>query len=103
MKSQQSVLNRPVLIVTTALCLVAAVLGLRLGTVHVSMTESDVIEAAVERWVAETSADDVTTCIARALAENGMWLEVSCGTGSSERTYRFDDRGRLRQSKETGL
>jgi|GEM_PF-6498418 hypothetical protein len=103
MKSQQSVPAKPVLIVTGGLCLVAALLGLRLGAVNLSMTESDVIDSAVNRWQAETGEVDTTTCIGRALVEEEMWLEVRCGTGSSVRTYRFDERGKLREDRNAGL
>ena len=95
MNRQQSVLTRHVLIVTAVLCLVAAILGLRLGAEKAAITESDLIDAAVARWMSETGERDVSSCIGRAPDDSDVWLEVRCGMGQSKRIYRFDGKGNL--------
>lgn len=86
---------RQVLIVTAALCLFSGSMGLWLGLSGSGMSESDVIEAAAARWTAETGNTDFTSCVAWPHREGSVWLEVSCGIGDGQKSYRFDRKGEL--------
>ncbi len=84
-----------VLIVTAVLCLLAGGLGLWLGMLDTRRSETDIINAAAALWSAETGVTDVTSCLAWARPDGTVWLEVRCGMEDTERTYRFDWKGRL--------
>lgn len=83
---------RAVLMVTLALCAVAAGLGVFLGT-RPLVTETQVIEAGAAMYVKETGGT-ARDCIG--VPGNGqVWIEVRCGESSELRTYLFDRGGRL--------
>ncbi len=86
---------RRVLIVTTILCLLAGGLGLWLGMLDAQRSETDIINSAAALWSEETGHSDVATCLGWMRFEDVSWLEVRCGMGDTERTYIFDEKGRL--------
>lgn len=80
----------PVVLVTVALAGVAALAGLRLG-LREPVSETDVIRAAAARYVAETGGR-ATDCIG-VPGGPGIWIEVSCGSGSAVRSYLYGPDG----------
>ena len=82
--------RRRVIIVTGALCLVAAVLGLAAGQRGMP-SETQVIEAGAAIYVSETSGL-ATDCVGLP-GEGDVWISVICGDGEDRRTYLFDRRG----------
>ena len=72
---------RSVLIVTLALCAVAALIGLRAGWRYANLTETEVIEAAVANYLThETSlghSPSETDCSARP-GDGKTWIVVLC-------------------------
>lgn len=68
-------------------------LGLIAGTGHDPLTESDVITAYADRYVAAVPDAAPTDC--RAWPGSGpVWLVVACGTGASARTWEIGPDGR---------
>mgnify|MGYP001604172000 CR=1 FL=1 len=67
----------------SGLLLAAAGLGLALGLGAVPPGETEIIEAAAARYVAETGGAP-TDCAARPAAIDGVRLIVTCGTGGAD-------------------
>ncbi len=71
---------RPVLLATIALCAVVGALGLRIGWLYATFTETDAIDAAAADYVAHEAAlgreVSPTDCSARPGV--GVWLAVVC-------------------------
>ena len=84
----------PVLLVTGALSLAAAALGLSFGMRASPLTETHVIEAFAADYMAETGGA-ATDCAAAPDPRPNVWLVVRCGTGAGARVYPVDARGRL--------
>lgn len=66
-----------------------------LGQTKAGKSETDVIEAAVARWAAETGSFETSTCFGWTRFEGEIWMEVSCGKNETKRTYVFDHAGNL--------
>ncbi|MEL6645322.1 MAG: hypothetical protein AAFQ79_15430 [Pseudomonadota bacterium] len=87
-------MTRPVVFVAGGLCLVALVAGLWLGSGQAGLTETEVINAMADRYVAETGGAR-TECLAVPGSAEKVWLEVRCGSGDGLAVYPVDHRGRL--------
>lgn len=83
---------RQVVRATIVLCVVAAAFGLWLGNQSVP-SETDVIEAGVALFVAETGGDALE-CVG--VPGTGLvWIAVRCGTDADARVYLFSRQGTL--------
>ena len=85
---------RTVLRVVLGLVCVAGALGLWLGTRHAPVSETEVISAIADRYVAETGGAR-SDCVARPGQTDGVWMVINCGTASSISQYIVDRQGRL--------
>ncbi len=79
-----------------ALCVVAALGGLWLGSAQHEVTESDAIARAAAAYEAATG-DTSKPCVAVPGEADGVWIEVRCGFGAEQRRYALDHRGRILQ------
>ena len=84
---------RTVFLVTLALCAVGAAMGLRLGWRYATLTETEVIDAAVTDYMAheaslghEASGKD---CAARP-GEGKLWVIVLCVSHSDPKAVRTE-------------
>ncbi|MHA7849860.1 hypothetical protein [Roseovarius sp.] len=84
-----------------ALVAVAAGIGLLLGGRAVLTTETDVIEAVADRYLAEAGAGaERTDCQARIAQSDGLWLVVICEDAQGAGYEYFIDRfGRVADRK----
>jgi hypothetical protein len=84
-----------------ALVAVAAGIGLLLGGRAVLTTETDVIEAVADRYLAEAGAGaERTDCQARVAQSDGLWLVVICENAEGAGYEYFIDRfGRVADRK----
>ena len=83
-----------------ALVCLGAVVALLLGGRSVTTTETAVIEAVAERYVAETGAER-TDCHATPAQSAGLWLVVTCaGTDGARVEYFIDSFGEVTHRKE---
>jgi hypothetical protein len=72
-------------------------LGFRWGWIAMTTTETDVIEAYAERYLADRARDgsadgaELSDCVAYPGADRGVWLHVVCGPASGDpaRTYDY--------------
>ncbi len=72
------------------LTVLVAVLGLRLGWVAVSLTETEVIEGQAARYLAEHGEGaDVTDCQAEPGRSAFVWMTVECRPDASPFRYRY--------------
>ncbi|MDD9724238.1 hypothetical protein PVV74_02105 [Roseovarius sp. SK2] len=74
-----------------ALVCLGAVVALLLGGRSVTTTETAVIEAVADRYVAETGAAR-TDCHATPAQSAGLWLVVTCAGADGGRVEYFIDR-----------
>ena len=91
-------ITRRVVLVTGALCLVAA--GLRYSAGQRGLpSETAIINAGAALYVSETGGSRAE-CIG-VPGEGVVWISVVCGDGSDRRAYLFDRRGkRLIETEE---
>ncbi len=83
-----------------ALVALGAVLALLLGARSATTTETAVIEAVADRYVAETGAAR-TDCHATPARSAGLWLVVSCtGAGGARVDYFIDRFGKVTDRRE---
>lgn len=84
-----------------ALVAVAAGIGFLLGGRAVLTTETDVIEAVADRYLAEAGAGaERTDCQARVAQSDGLWLVVICENAEGAGYEYFIDRfGRVADQK----
>lgn len=80
------------LLVTLALCAVAAVLGVVAG-LNARPSETEVITSAAAAYRAETGRPK-TDC-AGTPGQGAVWIVVRCGDAGDLAVYRFDRRGAL--------
>jgi hypothetical protein len=92
----------PVRLTILALCALAAVLGWRLGSGRMALTETDAILAAAALWQAETGGQ-ATDCAAVPDPSDTVWLTVHCRNGTEARWYSVDTAGRLRAMADPGI
>ena len=69
---------QPVAVLVTGLVTAGAAFGLWLGLRAVPPGETEMIEAAATRYVAETGGAR-TDCAGRPAAVEGVWMVVTCG------------------------
>lgn len=85
---------RQVLLTVSGLVMMAAAGGLYLGRQQAALSETEVINAIADHYVAETGGAH-SDCVARPAEDVGAWLVISCGTASSISQYWVDRTGRL--------
>ena len=87
-------MNRFVLGVTLLFCVVGAVLGARIGWRYAHLSETEVITAAVARYLEAEQARGhrpaPTDCSARPDMEEAIWIVVTCIPLSDPATARHD-------------
>lgn len=83
-----------VLRVVLGLAVVAAGAGLWLGLHRAPLTETEAIETAVQRYVAETGGKR-TDCVAVPGNDAAVWIVVNCGTAARISRYRIGYDGGL--------
>ena len=76
-----------------ALSGIAALGGLLWGRAHLLPTETEVINATVARYMAETGGA-ASDCYARPGPEAGAWITVYCEGAAGRFAYPLDRRGR---------
>ncbi|NNF73342.1 MAG: hypothetical protein HKN02_14260 [Rhodobacteraceae bacterium] len=85
---------RPVVLSAGVLALLAAVLGVMMGTRQAALSETEVINAYAARYVAETGG--VPTDCAAVPGRGEVWLIIrGGGAGLSGRVFEVDTRGAL--------
>ena len=81
------------MLTVVVLCAVAAAVGFWLGQSPRAVSETDAINGAAARYVADTGGDP-SDCVAIP-GEGAVWIIVNCGSASSVAQYYLDRSGQL--------